>query len=81
MSIDTYNENNPIAPWNQIEVNLPEVVDTFENLTEAYQSGYEHTFIDKQKEILQDANDILYCLESVESGLARKVRELIEKLK
>ena len=79
--MDTFNEHNPDAPWNQIEVNEPEVVETWKNLTEAYESGYAHVFVEKQKDILKDANDILYCLESVESGLAGKMRLLIEKLK
>ena len=79
--MDTFNEHNPDAPWNQIEVNEPEVVETWKNLTEAYISGHAHVFGDTQKDILKDANDILYCLESVESGLAGKMRLLIEKLK
>ena len=81
MSLDTHTEHNPNAPWNQIEVNEPEVVETWKNLTEAYISGHAHVFGDTQKDILKDANDILYCLESVESGLAGKMRLLIEKLK
>jgi hypothetical protein len=81
MSLDTHNEHNPKAPWNQIEVNEPEIVEGWANLTEAYISGHAHVFVDTQKDILQDANEILYCLESVESGLAGRMRKLIEKLK
>ena len=81
MSLDTFNEHNPDAHWNQIEVNEPEVVETWNNLSEAYESGHEHVFKDKQNRILNDANILLYCLESVESGLAGKMRLLIEKLK
>ena len=79
--MDTFNEHNPDAPWNQIEVNEIEVVEFWQNLSEAYESGHEHVFIEMQKDIIEDANDILYCLESVESGLAGKMRLLIEKLK
>lgn len=79
--MDTHTEHNPDAPWNQIEVNEPEVVETWKNLTEAYQSGHAHVFGDTQKDILKDANDILYCLEIVESGLQGRMRLLIEKLK
>ena len=81
MSLDTHTEHNPDAPWNQIEVNEPEEVYCWKNLTEAYISGHAHVFGDTQKDILKDANEILYCLESVESGLAGKMRLLIEKLK
>ena len=81
MSLDTHTEHNPEAPWNQIEVNEPEVVETWKNLSEAYESGHEHVFYALQQDILKNANDILYCLESVESGLAGKMRLLIEKLK
>jgi hypothetical protein len=78
--MDTHNEHNPNAPWNQIEVEA-ELVEGWKNLTEAYESGYAHVFSEMQKDILQDANDILYCLESVESGLDNRMRKLIEKLK
>ena len=80
MSLDTHTEHNPDAPWNQIEVHSQRVIG-WDNLTEAYESGHEHVFIEMQQDILKDANDILYCLESVESGLAGKMRLLIEKLK
>ena len=71
--------NNPIHPANEIEVNA-EVVETWNNLTEAYESGYEDVFFDKLKEIQDELKDLLYALESVESGLCGKVRSLIEKL-
>ena len=71
--------NNPIHPANETEVNS-EVVKTWNNLTEAYESGYEDVFFDKLKEIQDEFKDLLYALESVESGLCGKVRSLIEKL-
>ena len=71
--------NNPIHPANEIEVNA-EVAETWNNLTEAYESGYEDVFFDKLKEIQDELKDLLYALESVESGLCGKVRSLIEKL-
>jgi hypothetical protein len=79
--MDTHNEHNPDAPWNQIEVNEPEDAYCWKNLTEAYESGYAHVFSEMQKDIQKQANEILYCLESVESGLAGRMRLLIEKLK
>ena len=71
--------NNPIHPANKTEVNV-EVAETWNNLTEAYESGHEDVFFDKLKEIQDEFKDLLYALESVESGLCGKVRSLIEKL-
>lgn len=68
------------SPMNQKEVS-PEPVHTWKNLTEAYESGYEDVFKEKQAEILEDANFLLYALESVESGLTGKLKSIIEKLK
>lgn len=71
--------NNSMHPANEIEVEA-EIVETITNLTDAYQNGYVEVFEEIQKYILQEANDILYALISVESGLVGKVRSLIEKL-
>ena len=65
-------------PANEIEVNT-EVVETWNNLSEAYESGYEDVFFDKLKEIQDEFKDLLYALESVESGLCGKVRSLMQK--
>ena len=70
--------NNPIHPANETEVNA-EVAETWNNLTEAYESGYEDVFFDKLKEIQDEFKDLLYALESVESGLCGKVRSLMQK--
>ena len=70
--------NNPIHPANETEVNA-EVVEACDNLTEAYESGYEDVFFDKLKEIQDELKDLLYALESVESGLCGKVRSLMQK--
>ena len=72
--------NNSQHPANEIEVDA-EIVEGWKNLTEAYESGHEHVFKEKQIIILNDAYEILYCLESVESGLANRMRLLINKLK
>ena len=69
---------NPIHPANGNEVNA-EVVETWNSLTEAYESGYEDVFFDKLKEIQDELKDLLYALESVESGLCGKVRSLMQK--
>ena len=70
--------NNPIHPANKTEVNA-EVAETWNNLTEAYESGCEDVFFDKLKEIQDEFKDLLYALESVESGLCGKVRSLMQK--
>ena len=70
--------SNPIHPANETEVNA-EVVETWNNLTGAYESGYEDVFFDKLKEIQDELKDLLYALESVESGLCGKVRSLMQK--
>lgn len=70
--------NNPIHPANETEVNA-EVAETWNSLTEAYESGYEDVFFDKLKEIQDEFKDLLYALESVESGLCGKVRSLMQK--
>lgn len=69
---------SPIHPANETEVNA-EVVETWNNLTEAYESGHEDVFFDKLKEIQDELKDLLYALESVESGLCGKVRSLMQK--
>ena len=71
--------NNSMHPANEIEVEA-EIVETITNLTDAYQNGYVEVFEAMQRLLLQEANDILYALESVESGLVGKVKRLIEKL-
>lgn len=69
---------NSQHPANETEVNA-EVVETWNSLTEAYESGYEDVFFDKLKEIQDELKDLLYALESVESGLCGKVRSLMQK--
>ena len=70
--------NNPIHPANENEVNA-EFIEAWNNLTEAYESGYEDVFFYKLKEIQDELKDLLYALESVESGLCGKVRSLMQK--
>ena len=69
---------NPIHPANETEVNA-EVVKTWNNLTESYESGHEDVFFDKLKEIQDEFKYLLYALESVDSGLCGKVRSLMQK--
>jgi len=80
MSLDTYNEHNPDAPWNQIEVEA-EIETGFKNLTEAYNSDLEQVFKEKQTECLDMAQEIYDVLKSIDSGLVGKIQKLIDNLK
>jgi hypothetical protein len=71
---------NSQHPANQQEIEA-EPVYNWNNLTEAYDSGHEHVFKEKQDEIIKEAEDILYVLISIESGLCGRLTELINKLK
>ena len=79
--MDTYTEHNPDAPWNKIEVNDPEFIQGYENFSQAYESGH----VDEIFKIINEARDrveeLLYCLESVESGLTGKAKRIKELLK
>jgi hypothetical protein len=81
MSIDTYTEHNPDAPWNQIEVNDLEVIQGYENFSQAYESGHFDEIFKVINEARKEMYDLVYCLESVESGLAGKARYIKELLK
>lgn len=79
--MDSYTEHNPNAPWNQIEVNEPEIIQVYENFSQAYESGH----VDEIFKIINEArgklDNLIYCLESVESGLAGGARNIKELLK
>ena len=81
MPLDTYTEHNPNAPWNQIEVNDPEIIQGYENFSQAYESGHVDEIFKIINEAREEIDKLLYCLESVESGLAGKVRSIKELLK
>lgn len=75
--MNTYNEHNPLAPWNEIETTA-EVVETYENLSEALESGWESEIILKQSQAIEDLKELIYALESVESGLTGKAKRLLQ---
>lgn len=77
---DYLGSNNSMYPANEIEVEA-EIVETYNNLTEAFESGDELEFKLMQKYITEEANRILYVLETLDSGLVGKMKSLIEKLK
>jgi len=80
MSLDTHDYHNPEAPWNQIEVEA-EIETGYKNLTEAYESGDEDVFKEKQNECLDMAQEIYCVLKSLDSGLVGKMQKLIDNLK
>jgi len=77
---DVLGVGNSQHPANQKEVEV-EPVHTWNNLTEAYDSGHEHVFKEMQTELLQDCNLLRYAMESVDSGLVGLLNKIIEKLK
>lgn len=81
MTLDEYKEGmfDENSPINQKEVDA-EPVHTWNNLTEAYDSGHEHIFKEMQTELLQDCNLLRYAMESVDSGLIGLLNKIIEKL-
>jgi hypothetical protein len=81
MPLDTYTEHNPDAPWNQIEVNDPEIIQGYDNFSQAYESGYVDEVFKIINEAREEIDKLLYCLESVESGLTGNARIIKELLK
>lgn len=68
------------SPMNQSELPL-EPIRQFETLSDAYVNGDTEEFANFQEQLIEDANFLLYTLESVESGLTGKLKSIIEKLK
>ena len=81
MPLDTYTEHNPDAPWNQIEVNDPGIIQGYENFSQAYESGHVDEIFKIINEAREEIDKLLYCLESVESGLTGKAKRIKELLK
>jgi hypothetical protein len=79
--MDTFNEHNLDAPWNQIEVNDPEIIQGYDNFSQAYESGHVDEILKIINEARERVDKLLYCLESVESGLTGKARYIKELLK
>jgi hypothetical protein len=55
--------------------------DTWENLTEAYESGHEYVFKEKQAEILDDLKMLLDIAEAMDWGVHGGIERLINKCK
>ena len=66
------------SPINKIEV---ETSPLWANLTEAYYSGHEEAFQDKQIEILHELNVILETSKAINFGMVSRIERLINKCK
>jgi hypothetical protein len=71
---------NPESPINQIETDA-EIVTGYDTLSQAYYSGHEEAFQDKQIEILHELNVILEVSKSINSGMVSRIERLINKCK
>ena len=68
------------SPINQIEVDA-EIVKGYDTLSQAYYSGHEEAFQDKQIEILHELNVILEVSKAINSGMVSRIERLINKCK
>lgn len=82
MNLDDYKNGlfDLNSPINQIETEA-ETVTGWNNLTEAYYSGHEEAFQDKQIEILHELNVILETSKAIDFGMVSRIERLINKCK
>jgi hypothetical protein len=71
---------NPESPINKIEVEA-EIVNGWDNLTDAYYSGHVHAFYDVQIEILKELDILLEIAKLNASGTKSRIEDLINKCK
>jgi len=76
---DVLGVGNSQHPANQKEVEA-EPIREFKTLSDAYVNGDTEEFANFQEQLLEEANFLLYALESVESGLTGKLKSIINKL-
>ena len=67
------------SPINQIETDA-EIVNAWDNLTDAYNSGHEHVFHKKRNEIVNDLWVVLLVLKATDHGMKNRVLNIIEKM-
>jgi len=53
---------------------------TWNNLSDAYDSGFEHVFHDKRIEIIEDLGILYEVLKATDNGLKGRVLKIIEKM-
>jgi len=83
MNLDDYKNGlfDSNSPINQIETDYETVEPTYNNLTEAFYSGFEDAFLDKQIEILHELNVILETSKAIDFGMVSRIERLINKCK
>jgi hypothetical protein len=54
--------------------------DTWDNLTEAYESGYEHVFHEKRNEIIDELWEAHEVLKVTGHGMKGRIESIIEKM-
>jgi hypothetical protein len=82
MNYDQYKEGlfDPYSPINEKESET-EKPRLFENLSDAYENGDAEEFTKFQEELLERLEQLRYVLDTLESGLKKRVEQLIEKTK
>lgn len=82
MNLDDYKNGlfDSASPINQIETQA-EIVTGWDNLTQAYYSGHEEAFRDKQLEILHELEVILEVSKAINFGMVSRIERLINKCK
>jgi hypothetical protein len=73
--------NNSMHPANEIDINEPEIIQGYDNFSQAYESGHVDEIFKIINEAREEIDKLIYCLESVESGLTGKARYIKELLK
>ena len=82
MNLDDYKNGlfDSNSPINQIETEA-ETVTGYDTLSQAYYSGHEETFQDKQIEILHELEVILEVSKAINLGITSRIERLINKCK
>lgn len=82
MNLDDYKNGlfDSNSPINQIETEA-EIVNGYDTLSQAYFSGHEEAFQDKQIEILHELNVILETSKAIDFGMVSRIERLINKCK
>ncbi len=82
MNYDQYKEGlfDPYSPINEKETEA-EKPRVFKNLSDAYDNGDAEEFTKFQAGLLESLEELRYVLETLESGLKKRVEQLIEKTK
>ena len=81
MNLDDYKNGlfDSNSPINQIETEA-ETVTSWDNLTEAFESGHENIFHEKRNEIVNDLWVVLEVLKATDNAMKNRVLNIIEKM-